>query len=89
MIPGRIAGATRYLGAPANWNPETDGDCAHLAVRDVVDEGVPLMQSVWEPTPDELACLAAGGRVRLDVVGTSHPPVILYVAAPEPEGPTA
>lgn len=80
MIPLRIQGATRNLGAPENWNFEVDGECAHLAIRDVVDDGVRLMQSCWEPTPEELAALNAGGKVRLDVVGSMHPPVMLYVA---------
>jgi hypothetical protein len=34
----------------------------------------------WEPTPDELAALAHGAKVMLRVVGTGHPPVMLYVS---------
>ncbi len=79
MIPARIAGATRYLGAPPDWNPETDGDCAHLAIR---DERIGLnsqMVSTWEPTPDELAALNAGAKVELVIAGRIHPPVMLRV----------
>lgn len=85
MIPGRIPGATRYLGAPVGWEPEKDGHCAHLAVRDMPvnggpgNPGVPAMHSVWEPTPDELERLKAGAPVYLIVIGSAHPPVSLSV----------
>ena len=75
MIPKRIQGATRYLGVPKGWNPDTDGDCAHLAVLDT--DGV--MISAWEPTPKELEALNAGAPIYLQVVGTAHPPVNVWV----------
>jgi hypothetical protein len=44
------------------------------------------MLSRWEPTPDELALLNAGGAVELMVIGAVHPPVsIIAVAAPVEE----
>ena len=73
MIPRRITGATHYLGSPKGWQPETDGHCAHLAVR--VDGDV--WQSAWEPTPDELAILNAGGSVVISIKG-GQPPVMLH-----------
>lgn len=76
MISKRIPGATRYLGAPSGWDPERDGPCGHLAIRD--DPG-PYMVSRWEPTPDELRLLNQGGSVELTVVGGVHPPVALIV----------
>lgn len=30
MIPARIAGCTRALGAPAGWTPETDAFVGHV-----------------------------------------------------------
>lgn len=89
MIPGRIPGATRYLGAPVGWKPEVGGHCAHLAILDMpVNGGVPAMHSVWEPTPDELERLAAGAPVYLCVLGGVHPPVSLGVGeAPATDGP--
>ena len=78
MIPKRIAGATRYLGAPQGWEPERNGPCGHLAVRDVTAGSLPICESAWEPTPKELALLNAGGSVVLRVVG-GQPPVMLYV----------
>jgi len=82
MIAGRIPGATRYLGAPAGWQPAEHGDCAHLAIRDMpINGGVPSMHSVWEPTPDELERLKQGAQVYLCIVGTVHPPVSLAVGS--------
>lgn len=74
MIPARIVGATHYLGAPKGWKPDEDGHCGHLAVR-VTDN---VWESAWEPTPDEMAAIAAGAKIVLRVVG-GQPPVMLYV----------
>lgn len=52
----------------------------------MLDNEVPAMQSVWEPTPGELECLNMGGRVVLTIVGRTHPPISLEVA-PGPETP--
>jgi len=82
MLPGRIQGHTRYLGKPPGWEPETDGDCAHLAVLDTDLGGLPIMMSVWEPTPKEIEALARGAKIVLTVVGTGHPPVALHVDEP-------
>lgn len=80
MIPKRIEGATRYLGAPADWNPDTDGDCSHLAIVDTrMDGGMPVMISAWEPTPAEIERMATGKPVYLQVCGTAHPPVAVWV----------
>lgn len=78
MILRRIAGATHNLGAPKDWNPEVDGTCGVLPVRMV--DGVCL--SAWEPTPDELVMLNAGGSVILQVVG-GQPPVMLWAEPPK------
>lgn len=40
------------------------------------------MESWWEPTPEELAELNAGGCVRLTVVGQVHPPVAVDTVTP-------
>lgn len=85
MIPTRHPEATRWLGAPKGWQPDKDGDCAHLAICDRREpDATPHMESWWEPSPADLALLNAGGRVRLNVVGTGHPPVWLDVV-PLPE----
>lgn len=82
MITRRIAGATHYLGAPAGWQPDKDGDCGYLAIR---TEGNPRQgsgwcESAWEPTPRELEALNNGGSVILRIIGW-QPPVALYVEA--------
>lgn len=83
MIAARIPRATRYLGAPEGWVPEEHGDCAHLAIRDMpINGGVPSMHSLWEPTPEELERLNKGAKIRLMVVGTTHPPVMVSVDLP-------
>ena len=80
MIPRRIKGFTHVLGAPKNWNAARDGKCVGLAIRAsrVRQKGPVECQSAWEPTPEELALLNAGGSVILTVVGR-QPPVRLEV----------
>lgn len=80
MIVARIAGANVNFGAPKNWDDARDGPCRSLPVR-VVDGSY---QSAWEPTPDELLMLNAGGFVVLSVVG-GQPPVCLSVEMPDQE----
>lgn len=80
MIPKRIHGATRYLGAPADWKPDQDGDCSHLAIVDAqLPGGMPVMISAWEPTPAEIQRIVEGKPVYLQIVGTGHPPVNVWV----------
>lgn len=76
MIPRRIANATHNLGAPKDWDQSKQGNCVQLWVRAIPATG--FCESAWEPTPDELATLNAGGSVVLRVVG-GQPPVALYV----------
>lgn len=80
MLPGRIEGATRYLGAPADWKPDQDGPCLHLAIRDIsAESGANVMVSAWMPTPAEVEAIKRGAPVYLYVWGTGHPPVALGV----------
>lgn len=80
MIPTRIEGCTRVLGAPVGWTPETSGPCVGLPIRDDMNGDVPCTVSSWEPTPAELRAIAAGGKVYLRVLGAGHPPVMIYAA---------
>lgn len=77
MQPLRISNATRVLA-------ETQDEYYALAIRDEEISGVNHMTSVWEPTPKELADLASGGAVRLTILGTGHPPVMI-TTQPAPE----
>jgi hypothetical protein len=73
----RVSDATRILA-------EGQDDYYALAIKDEVIGGVNHMTSVWEPTPKELADLASGGAVRLTILGTGHPPVMI-TTQPAPE----
>lgn len=79
MLPLRISNATRILA-------ETQDEYYALAILDEVVDGQPQMTSVWEPTPKELTDLMAGGAVRLTILGTGHPPVMLTTQPPPEVG---
>lgn len=83
MIIARIEGCTRTLGAPPGWTPETSGQVLGLPIRDEMNGDVPCMVSAWEPTPEEVAAIAAGAKVYLRVLGVGHPPVMLMVEGVE------
>lgn len=90
MLIKRTPGATRFLGAPADWNEERDGVCVGLPIKDQKDHnGVNYMISTWEPTEEELERLKSGASVLLWVVGVAHPPVALTVGSvtASPESP--
>ena len=73
MISKAIEGATRRIGKSQGY--------LGLALRDTfMEDGVtPVMCSAWEPTPAEVAQIAAGASIYLWVLGTGHPPVMLTV----------
>lgn len=83
MIVARIANATRVLGAPPGWTPESSGPCVGLPIRDEMNGDVPCMTSCWEPTPAELVALNNGGKVYLRILGAGHPPVAVYALGPD------
>lgn len=47
-----------------------------LWVTEAVDEGTPIIVSVWEPTPEERQAIADGENIELAVWG-GQPPVAL------------
>lgn len=71
MIPLKIEGANLVMVAP----PGQEGEVRDLHVR--ITEGFSV--SRWEPTPDELAILVAGGGVELWVQGRQPPVMLLAV----------
>ena len=85
MIPGSIPNRTRYLGAPRGWEPDVSGPCGHLAIRDELTTAGPAMFSAWQPTPEEMARIAAGAPIVLMVLGEIHPPVSISVGPPPTE----
>lgn len=74
MIPLRIEGATTRIAGKESLTSRGD---RILGIDVVVLDGVYVTR--WEPTPDELAVLNAGGSVELQVLG-HQPPVALTVA---------
>jgi hypothetical protein len=86
MKPLRVLGATRYLGAPAEWKDDgRDKDCGFLAIRDEATSAGPTMTSAWELEPHEIECLAKGAPLYLTICGTGHPPIALRVGTPPDE----
>ena len=85
MLIGRIEGATRYLGAPKDWEPDRDGACGHLAIRDVQYDGSDsnVMVSAWQPTPAEVEAIKRGEPIYLHIWGTVHPVVGMSVRGAE------
>lgn len=66
-----------------------------LWVQRVVQDGQPIIRSVWELDDDERAAIAKGAHIRLHVFGDGTPPVALDVvstplgaakAKPKPDG---
>jgi hypothetical protein len=47
------------------------------AIRDVHEDGTPLLRSTWVPTAAERAAIAAGSNVELIIWGSAHPPVAM------------
>ncbi len=76
MEIGRIQGCTRIIGRAQGYYG--------LPLRDIVindsvtGPNTPAMETAWLPTPDEIAAIAAGAPIILRVVGTGHPPVMIY-----------
>lgn len=70
----RIKGATHTL---AKDQPQFNS----LHIRRVTyDDGQVGLKSAWEPSPDELKRLNAGGSVVLEILSSAHPPVSLSVS---------
>lgn len=85
MLIKRIEGATRNLGAPSGWDPDIHGMCSVLPIADIPDPTTGnWMVSAWEPTPEEIARIVAGGSIHLWVQGTLHPVVSMTVGGEPP-----
>jgi len=77
MLPGMIRGATRIVGKSQGY--------LGLPIRDVIindtvnGPDTPAMETVWEPTPAEMAALAAGAPVKVTILGQVPPPMMVSV----------
>jgi hypothetical protein len=75
MTPIEIKGHTRRLGAPSDWDHETQGICHTLEIVD--HEG--WMCSAWSLTEPERKRLVAGAPLILQIRGVDHPVVGLLI----------
>ncbi len=71
MLAKRINNETRHFARTENL--------LGLSIRDEKIDGMDIMISAWEPTPNELALLNSGATIYLHIVGVQHPPVALTV----------
>jgi len=78
MLVKLIEGATKNWGAPADWNP-ANGPCGGLPTRLSETNAGPMWESAWEPTPEEMILLNAGGSIHLFVSANQHPVVAMTV----------
>lgn len=76
MMINAIEGCTRVIGKSQGY--------LGLPLRDAEVDGVPTMTSSWQPTPTELAQLAAGAPIYVTLLGQAHPPIIVSIG-PVPE----
>lgn len=77
---------SRRIGPPRDWDKELDGECGDIFVTDAIDTltGLPVMYSVYRLSKDEIDALAAGGLLRLGIVGMkAHPVFQLGVIGPK------
>lgn len=75
MLPEKIPGANCNLGAPRGWNEQAHGECVTIEARRYGN----VFETLWRPSPDEVATLLNGGTVKLSVFGQGFPPVKLEV----------
>lgn len=76
MKVGQISNPTRVLGQAQGF--------VGLPVRDeLVSDGAgwvsSCMVSEWQPDTRDLALLAKGAPIRIKILGTSHPPILVEV----------
>ncbi|MBK9073324.1 MAG: hypothetical protein IPL79_20340 [Myxococcales bacterium] len=77
MMIQRVPGFNRVLGKAQGY--------LGLPVRDYVRHDpafggdVNVMETAWQPTPDQLAALNAGANIHVHLFGSQHPPIMIDV----------
>lgn len=79
MLIKRIAAATRVLGKAQGF--------LGLPVRDEDIDGMAVMTTAWEPTPDEIERISRGAAVYIRLGGSMHPPIRVDVEDPQTKDP--
>ncbi len=70
-----IAGCTRVIGESQGYY--------RLPIRDeMLDEDTPMMTSAWYPTLEEMKNIVRGAPIYLQMLGESHPPVMIITGEP-------
>ena len=72
MKPLKLINKTRVL-------EQSQEGLLPLEIEDVELSGVNLMNSCWSLSENEIEMLKNGGAIKLSIVGTIHPPVLLMV----------
>ena len=79
MIAKIIQGWNTVFKKPDDWDEEANGKCIPIHARvDERSDTDSIVQTAWEPTPEELRILNVGGVVVLSCIG-GMPPVMLTV----------
>ena len=72
MLVAVIKGHTRILGEQQGF--------LRLPIRDdLYEDGMPLMVTAWEPSPEEMIKIALGAKIEIAIMGTEHPPISVVV----------
>jgi hypothetical protein len=71
MMINVIENCTRHIDCLDNY--------LSLPLQNKIMNDVPQIMTSWQPTPTELAQLAAGAPIYLIMRGIAHPPVLLIV----------
>lgn len=92
MQCGRPVNTTRVIGKSQGYKglPVADVQAkvfygGELSIIDsemsstVTGPGTPIMMTAWLPTPREIAAINKGAAVVVQLVGVSHPPILVEV----------
>lgn len=74
MIIAMIEGHTRICGKSQGF--------LGLPVRDENVDGTNIMHTAWEPTPEEIERIVAGGKVIVSLIGLNPQPLLVMAAKP-------
>ncbi|QIO64829.1 hypothetical protein [Rhizobium leguminosarum] len=84
MQIGMIEGHTRIIGKSQGYRGLPLRD---VATNDTVNgPDTPAMETAWIPDPDEIAAIVAGAPIILRILGTAHPPVMIFVGEVPSDG---